>query len=87
MADTTSILSYIGVALGVWSTLFTAINRHRIRSTCCGFKGEASLDIGELTPEHPPSLNLSSAPVDVEAGNPNLQQKPVDCKEDTKVSQ
>jgi hypothetical protein len=84
MSDTTSVLSYIGVALGLGSTLFTAINHRRVRSTCCGVTTVSSLDVESTTP---PSLKISSIPVDVEACNPNVQPKPVDCKENSKVSQ
>lgn len=51
MSDTTSILSYVAIGTSVLGAIYTAVNKHRIRSTCCGFKAEASLDIGEITPE------------------------------------
>ena len=82
MSDTTSVLSYVAIAFSAASTIYAAVNRHRIRSTCCGFKGEASLDIGELTPEHPPGAKtiLSSLPPDAATRDPNLPAKPDDSK-------
>lgn len=58
MSDTTTILSYVAIGTSVLGAIYTAVNHRRIRSTCCGFKGEASLDIGELTPERPTEKSL-----------------------------
>ncbi len=51
MSDTTTILAYVGTALGALSTLYSIINHKRIRSTCCGVKAEVSLDIDNTTPQ------------------------------------
>lgn len=77
MSDTTSVLSYIGVALGLGSTLFTAINHRRVRSTCCGITSISSLDVESTTP---PGKVLSSLPPDAATRDPNLPPKPDDSK-------
>jgi hypothetical protein len=41
----------IVVGLGVAYKLYTAVNHHRIRSTCCGKNLEASIDVDETTPK------------------------------------
>jgi len=76
MSDTTSILSYVGVALGLGSTLFTAINHRRVRSTCCGITTVSSLDVESTTPP----VSKSSLPPDATTRDPNLPAKPDDSK-------
>jgi hypothetical protein len=41
-----SVLAILGFVYGIYK----AINHRRIRSTCCGAKMEASLDVEETTP-------------------------------------
>lgn len=60
MSDTTSILAYIGAAMGIASTVLGIVNHRRVRSNCCGIKTEVSLDVESTTPEGKKSL----APVD-----------------------
>lgn len=43
----------IVVGLGIAYKLYTAVNHHRIRSTCCGKDLEASIDVDETTPKKP----------------------------------
>jgi hypothetical protein len=62
MSDTTSILSYLGVILGVGSTLLAGINHRRVRSQCCGLKTDVSIDIEDTTPPGKKSSPLIDAP-------------------------
>ena len=43
----------IVVGLGIAYKVYTAVNHHRIRSTCCGKNLEASIDVEETTPKKP----------------------------------
>lgn len=44
------IIAIVGLVLSVGTAVVGAINHKRIRSTCCGKKAEASLDIESTTP-------------------------------------
>lgn len=44
------------VVLGILYKVYMAVNHHRIRSTCCGNKIEASIDIDETTPKTNPVI-------------------------------
>jgi len=44
------------VVLGILYKVYQAVNHHRIRSTCCGNKIEASIDIDETTPKTNPVI-------------------------------
>jgi len=46
----TNIIAYVAFISGLGSGIYTALNHRRIRSTCCGKKMEASLDIEQTTP-------------------------------------
>jgi hypothetical protein len=48
------------IVLSVLTTIIAAINHKRIRSSCCGRKLEASLDIEQTTPPkvHPTDLSI-----------------------------
>jgi len=48
--DETTWMSWAGFILGVSGTLYAGINHRRIRSSCCGKKIEASLDVDTTTP-------------------------------------
>lgn len=43
----------IVLGLGIAYKIYTAVNHHRIRSTCCGKDLEASIDVDETTPKKP----------------------------------
>jgi len=57
-----SVLAIMGFVYGIYK----GINHHRIRSTCCGAKMEASLDVEETTP--PTALKISVPKVDESKG-------------------
>jgi hypothetical protein len=78
MSDTTSILSYIGVALGVGSTLLAGINHRRVRSSCCGLKTDVSIDIEDTTPPV-----KSSTQIDVTHCNTDVPATRHNSKEDS----
>lgn len=44
------------IVLGILYKVYIAVNHHRIRSTCCGNKIEASIDIDETTPKTNPVI-------------------------------
>jgi hypothetical protein len=46
----TNIIAYVAFISGLGSGVYTALNHRRIRSSCCGRKMEASLDIEQTTP-------------------------------------
>ena len=86
MSDTTTMLSYVAIGTSVLGAIYTAVNHRRIRSTCCGFKGEASLDIGELTPPERPtekSLPLVDAST---LGRSDIPAVRLNLPEDVKIS-
>lgn len=82
MSDTTSILSYIGVALGVGSTLLATINHRRVRSSCCGIKTDVSIDIEDTTPPG----KKSSTHLDVTHSDSNVPETQHDSHKDSQVS-
>lgn len=45
-----SILSIVSIAVSVAGIVLGVINHKRIRSNCCGTKGEISFDIENTTP-------------------------------------
>jgi hypothetical protein len=47
---TTKILSIVAVVVSVGGAALGIINHKRIRSTCCGHKGEVSIDVENTTP-------------------------------------
>lgn len=55
------IVSSVAVAISVGTLVLGVINHKRIRSNCCGRKGEASFDIDTTTPPPKPPP-LSSIP-------------------------
>lgn len=55
MSDEASITAYTAIAISVLTTILGIVNHKRVRSTCCGKKGEVSLDIEQTTP---PGLNI-----------------------------
>jgi hypothetical protein len=57
-----SVLAIMGFVYGIYK----GINHHRIRSTCCGAKMEASLDVEETTP--PTALKIKAPIVDESKG-------------------
>lgn len=46
---------YVAVALTIAASVYAAINHKRIRSNCCGAKGEISLDVDTNTPQPSPA--------------------------------
>lgn len=56
--NATAIIAFTGLALSIGTTVLTAINHRRIRSTCCRKELEVSLDIEQTTP---PSSSKPSA--------------------------
>ena len=65
MDQSTTIISYIGFATGVLSTIYAIINRGHIRSRCCGRELEASIVIDKLpeSPAAPPQPPIKSEQV------------------------
>jgi hypothetical protein len=51
-----NIIAIVGLSVSVLTAVVGALNHKRIRSTCCGNKAEASLDIENTSPK-PPTLN------------------------------
>ena len=49
--DQSSILSVISTVISVGAMILVVINHKRIRSNCCGNKGEVSLDIESTSPQ------------------------------------
>ena len=44
---------WIALALTVAASIYAAVNHKRIRSNCCGTKGEISLDVDTTAPPSP----------------------------------
>jgi len=67
------IISYTAIALSVATAVIGVINHKRIRSNCCGKRGELSLDISPTHPIHP--IHPAEAKAEAEA-HPPLK---IDC--------
>lgn len=39
-----------GTIVGVIMLIYKTINHKKLKSNCCGYKGEVSIDIGDTTP-------------------------------------
>jgi hypothetical protein len=48
--ETSGIIAIIGLVISVGGSVLAIVNHKRLRSTCCGKKIEASIDIEETTP-------------------------------------
>jgi hypothetical protein len=46
----TNVTSYIAILISSASIVLGIINHKRIRSTCCGHRGEVSIDVENTTP-------------------------------------
>ena len=55
-----------GTILGVLILLYKAFNKKRLRSNCCGYRGEVSLDVSDISPQDAKSENKVSASFVVE---------------------
>jgi hypothetical protein len=53
------IISYTAIALSVATAVIGVINHKRIRSNCCGKRGELSIDI---SPTHPAEAEAKAHP-------------------------
>ena len=63
--DDASITAYVAIAISVLTTIIGIVNHKRVRSTCCGKKGEVSLDIEATTP---PDMKIKIPALVVEPG-------------------
>jgi hypothetical protein len=54
-SNTTAIIAYCGFIVGLGTTIFTAINHKRCRSSCFGRDMSVSIDVENTTP---PKLKL-----------------------------
>ena len=52
-SNTTSALAIISIGVSIGGSVLAIINHKRIRSNCCGRKGEVSLDIESSKPKSP----------------------------------
>jgi hypothetical protein len=60
----TSIIAFCGLAVSVLTAIVGAINHKRVRSECCGAKGQVSFDIDTTSPVIvPKDGNKSIVPV------------------------
>jgi hypothetical protein len=50
--DQSSIMATIAIIVSVGGTVIAAVNHRRVRSSCCGRKLEASIDIENTTPQN-----------------------------------
>lgn len=62
-----SIVAFCGLAVSVVTAIIGAINHKRIRSECCGAKGQVSFDIDTTSPVIVPKENKIAIPVIDEA--------------------
>jgi len=60
--QTTTIIAFGGFLLSLASLVIGAINHKRIRSSCCGKKLEATLDIEATTPPLPKVQKIEATP-------------------------
>jgi len=80
--DSTTIVSYVSLVLGIGSTILLGINHKRVRSNCCGTKFETSLDVESTTPVDAKKEKLYNG---VDAPSPrhtNIPKKHVNFPED-----
>jgi hypothetical protein len=54
--DSNTILSWVAIVISVGSVVIGVINHKRITSSCCGKKGEVSLDISNTGSVSPTKL-------------------------------
>jgi len=59
--ESSGIIAIIGLIISVGGSALAVLNHKRLRSTCCGKKIEASIDIEETTPPTslPPKISQS----------------------------
>ena len=57
------IVSYTAIALSVATAVIGVINHKRIRSNCCGKRGELSIDI---SPTHPAKAEAKETPLKID---------------------
>jgi hypothetical protein len=48
--NTTTIVAFAGLIISIGTTVITAINHRRVRSSCCKKELEVSFDIEQTTP-------------------------------------
>jgi hypothetical protein len=58
---------YVAMALTIVASIYAAINHKRIRSNCCGTKGEISLDVDTMPAHSAPSPKPVVVDVPVQA--------------------
>jgi hypothetical protein len=73
--DSTAIVSYVSLVLGIGTTILLAINHKRVRSNCCGAKFETSLDVEDTTP--------SGKKEPLVYNSPGIEKKAVTFKEES----
>ncbi len=66
----TSIIAFCGLAVSILTAIVGAINHKRIRSECCGAKGQVSFDIDTTSPVVGSKENKSIVPIIDEATKP-----------------
>ena len=59
--ETPDILAGVSMIISVVSVILVAVNHKRIRSSCCGRRLEASIDIEQTTPPRPPSISVQNS--------------------------
>jgi len=59
--ESSGIIAIVGLIISVGGSALAVLNHKRLRSTCCGKKIEASIDIEETTPPTslPPKISQS----------------------------
>jgi hypothetical protein len=50
---------YVAMALTIVGAIYAAVNHKRVRSNCCGSRGEISLDVDTMQANSTPSPKLS----------------------------
>jgi len=60
-SESSGIIAIVGLIISVGGSVLAVLNHKRLRSTCCGKKIEASIDIEETTPPTslPPKISQS----------------------------
>jgi len=60
-SESSGIIAIVGLVISVGGSIVAIVNHKRLRSTCCGKKIEASIDIEETTPPTslPPKISQS----------------------------